>query len=299
MRKRASKVAFASVLMLSQAGCGDDRRETVTIDPDLKRCMVPADCGPSPTAQCSGGICEDDTWGCVGQADDRPAVTSGTATLRVKLVDTFTGEKPTALPAVRVCSHALLDPSCGGVPGASAAYDERSGTIIVSGLRQNATFRLAIDPVTPGAFMPLDFYPQRPVLGETEQEAALYTFPPELAPALGQMYAPPIPVRSDGGMIMTVYHDCANKWAQGVVQSVPAGPAFAESRTLYLAISNVPDPSLTATSPGGVALTINLPTDVAVSVMATSFNTTLTQFAMKPLPGRMTVVHAYPRKYEN
>jgi len=282
------------------AACGGDDGGSTTVTPDGgtpkgESCRVASDCASkSPTVQCNAGICEDRLWGCIKQPDDRPAATMQTATLKVGFAD-YANQPVTTPAAARACPL-TGDAACTQpLAGATAVYTPGTG-FVVTGVAQNQPFRLKVDPPTnPKDFLGIDFYSQRPARDVTEEKAPLSVFTEGLVTGLSAAFG--LPVRADAGMLLVVYHDCEGNWPDGVVASIPAGDAAADSRFIYFTTENLPDVNRTETSLAGFVVGINLPTNKPLAVSSKARGMALPDYTVTLLPGRLTIVHAYPRTY--
>lgn len=289
-----------STLAAVLVACGDDVPTRLTTPdggtlPKTDECNVAGDCASkSPTVQCNAGVCEDKVWGCIKQPDPRPAATMPTGTLKIGFVDVALS--PVTVPvSVKACPLASVDADCDPVlAGVTPTYTPGMG-FTVTGLPPSQPFRLKLDPTNPSDFVGMDFYTQRPVRDVTQQEAPLYAFSPAVVDGLSLAFS--LPVRQDGGILIVIYHNCEGKFAEGVSTSLPAADTLADSRFLYFTSQNLPNIELTATSVAGVAVGINLPVNRALTIQSKVRDIALPDYNVALLPGRETVVHAYPYAY--
>lgn len=287
---------------MTGAGCGDDVNEAkVKIDAGGARCVVTPDCPTeTPTVQCNAGVCEDPAWGCVGEADERPASMSTTATFSVKLID-VANEGPLTVPvSVRACSlPTASNTECVAIPGATAVHNAPDGMITVTGLPADRPFRLAIDPEG-GGYAPIDFYSQRPPRDTEREPYPLTSFPTALIPILANSFVPPIPVNPEASFVLASFYDCqaTPTLAAGVQVSLDRDQAAPDTRAIYLASDRVPNPAQTSTAAtSGSAMIINVPSGKPFTINPKVGNAQLPTMQVIPIRDRLTVALVYPRTY--
>jgi len=272
-------------------GCGSE-------SDDRDQCKVPADCkGGSPTVTCNAGFCEDPTWGCIGEPDERATV-GGPATLRVRLVEIGSSRPLPGSVVARACEVPTSnDPACAPIAGTTASYNAEDGYVTVTGLPANRPFRLLMEPGSGASFYPMDFYAQRPPRGNTEELPVLMTLSYEMGQALASAYDPPIVVRPDATQVMANFLNCAGGIASGVAMEIAQGESFQETNILYMSSDGLPDRMLTATSKLGIGIGVNTPTGSAFTLKAHVGTAALPPFTVRGFPGHLTVVNVYPRAY--
>jgi len=295
MRKQTTESLCLSLAMTLAWGCGEDV-EKATPGGTADKCNIAADCvarGGSASSVCNAGVCEDPVWGCIGEADDRPAA-GATATFRVGLNDLTAPFQGTV--GARACNATSEDPLCAQpIPGTTASYDPSQGLITVNGLPADKRFRLAVEPS--GAFMPIDFYPQRTPRGETVEKIALSTLSTSLLQTLGSSYNPPIVPDPQTTHVMALVLDCEGELASGVTLELEEGSRSPDTRIMYLGSNTLPDPTLMQTSAIGSAVAINVPVGQPIRVKARLGTKDLQSSEVYGVAGHLTAVTFYPRKY--
>lgn len=320
-----------------------------------RECQTTQECifkgGETKTVSCTNGFCVDDMWGCIGKDDDRPVMASTMGTLKIPLLSS-TDNTPLGLyddPAtpdvvekipprwvVEVCPPPSVDPNCTNkiVSADKVIYDEATGIATVPGI-PNVPFRVKIDeinyppyvPKDPGeqagpAIVPMDFYTQKPVIGET-------TIPPlkvvsrvglnALIKAFAGISNPNNPggepvVNNAKGNIYGLVFDCqSNPAAEVALDYFDALNIKLSPNVLYFENAT---PVLTAkwSFPTGIFSTLNLPTTpitVQTSLVLdsapnkdnpnirdiTKARVIRSGYSLLLQPLRMTTVHFHPRKY--
>lgn len=260
-------------------------------------CTVASDCGSaSPTMQCKAGKCEDRTWGCIGQPDDRAEPTEKTATLKVAIYNIVTREVPDAA-TVRVCPLPVFDAECKvPVEGAVGTYSRDRG-IVVTGLKQRTPFRLKIDFPASAGLAGVDYYSQRPIQ-DTFEAPSLLTLPFAAIESLRATFDPPPEVDLEKAHLVSWVFDCEDKPASGVSLILDEAEPPAETRAFYLRENGLPAPGRTATDiNGGVGL-INMKAGKIVPLATMLGETRVAEYRVEGFGRRLTFVHFYPRKYQ-
>lgn len=249
--------------------------------------------------QCTGGQscvmgrCDDVTWGCADQGEDRTP-TLPTATLRVK-VTTLTGGtlKPDEELAVKVCSVAVPDCML-EVADAAWSYDSATGFLEVTGLTQRQKFWLSITAKNQAQ---VDWYTQRPPIDVTEEPEPIVLVPANIGTLIGNNFDPPIFVdlENKATMIIRVYN-CSLKNAEGV--SVRMNKPTADEKIFYLDANYsilLDEQETDATGTAGIANTAPIPNRVIVE---RSGGAGVTEFNLTPRTKVLTYLALYPRNYD-
>ena len=320
-----------------------------------RECQTKDECifkgGESNTVSCVNGFCVDDMWGCIGKGDDRPVMASMMGTLKIPLLSSTdntpivydnpaTPEKEMIPPTwfIEVCPPPAVDPDCKNkiVTADKVIYDPATGIATVPGIPYNVPFRVKVDeigyppyvPKDPAdvagpAIVPMDFYTQKPVVGET-------TIPPlrvvsreglnALIKAFSGISNPNNPgggpvVNNALGNIYGLVFDCQSNPAADVALEYfdPLDQKITSATALYF---NNAAPVLTAkwSFPTGIFSTLNLPTSpitVKTSLVLASepskANPDIADitkarvirkgYSLLLQPLRMTTIHFHPRAY--
>lgn len=308
-------------LSLSMASCG------LIVDTDRQQCKTPADCakalggaatgytceeslcrtssactpetlaescGDSPTVQCVGGACVDDTWGCWDQADRRPAPTQSTAPVKIKFLTVFTQAPPMALNGV-LCRTPTIDPTCGtALPGTSVSYTASSGELTASGVTVSPfyiAYRLKVDAPASEMLRPLDYYTTRPPR-DGDVPIELTMLPVNIADLLPQELQFD---RTKGNIIARIY-DCNDKLAAGVEVTMVDPPS--NLGHIYSDDSGQLSTTLTKTSSRGISNLYNVPVDRVVTVVVKVSATKQIQFGLRAYADRHSFLDVHPGKFE-
>jgi hypothetical protein len=265
---------------------------------EARECNVPADCpGMTGSTICNNGMCEDTVWGCIGEPDVRGPATEATATLRTTIVNATTRMPIRDGLTLTACRLAAYDPKCTKpLDGVTATYDPNSGVAVVSGLPQDATFRLKIDPAPASGLLPLDFYMQRPVRDVTE-ERQIVVLSEALVRQLAGGFSPAATIDPDEAALYLTVFDCQDRPAMGVALEVDKNDITPGTQIGYLESTGV-SAALTSTGTLGQGNILNLPADKLVALSTKLNGETVSNYSVMPLAGRNTTVRFYPRKYE-
>jgi len=260
-----------------------------------RACTTAADCEmTSPTVECIAGRCEDATWGCRGQPDDRPASTQQTATLKLAIVDIVT-RLPVAAVTARACRLPVFDPECTQtIQGTSATYTPEGG-LVVTGLQQRTPFRLKLDFPESLGLAGVDYYSQKPVQ-DVVDAPPIFTIPFAAITMLEGLFEPAPKVDLNKTHLVAWAYDCQDRPASGVSLSVNEAQA-PEAQTFYLDANALPAPGRASTDVlGGMGL-INVRPNKLVNLSTSVGGTPLSQSAVSGFGRRLTVLNFYPRAY--
>ena len=287
-----------------------------------RECDTTQDCRltkPSPTVECVQGFCVDPTWSCIGQPDERPHEKGEKGTLKIPLLSTVDDKPiPGAVWTATICSPAQLDENCERPLQVDPPpeYDADTGVMTISGLSYDTPIRIQFNETALNdAVIPMDFYSQRPPVGETDVPpvrvvtraglAALVSSFAGISDAMGVQQ----PVNPLLGNIYGLLFDCEGKAAADVQLSytnalgMPFNPA-----PLVLYLDEQEGPSLVRqwSYPTGVFSSLNIPLEnlnVATTLVVDSNSTPIktrsirSEYKLRLAPLRMTTVHFYPRDY--
>ncbi len=268
---------------------------------DVPECRKDSDCGGMGTPVCLEGRCGDPVFGCVGERDIRPEATMPKATFKIKVLNVL-DMTPVKNLSVRACAPAQLDTEC-VIPlaGTEPSYDEATGELTVSGLVQDAAFRLVIEPkdMTPPLeelpFLPIDLYSQRLPRDITEEtNGPVFVVPFAIVASLESAF-PTIKVNLENGTLIMRVFDCGEPPlnAKGVSFAVTEPRADTEVFYLEGLIVNPDAPSTSASGSGGV---VNAKPG-NITVTATRGSTLISSFDVRLRPKRLTYVNLHPRDY--
>lgn len=331
----ASSICSETEQLCAPAQCNDNAQcgAGQTCDLGSNRC-VKRDCdtteecllkAPSPTVQCMQGFCVDPSWECIGKPDNRPRNASESGTIRVKLLSSIDQKPvPGTTWSIKVCTPPQFDPECASplaVP--TPTYDAATGTVTITGLSYDMPVRMMFDetalkdPDGQTTLIPIDFYTQRPPVGDTEVPAlrvvsrvGLKALVDGFAAISAQQGVTQV-VNSALANIYGLVFDCEDKLAGQVALTYTNAIGVALNPppvVLYFNEQNVPNLTRRFSYPTGVFSTlnialenINVATSLVVSADATGAPTKVrdirTDYTMKLAPYRQTTVHFYPRNY--
>jgi len=260
-------------------------------------CTIASDCGSaSPTMQCNAGKCEDRTWGCIGQPDDRAPPSEKTATLKTTIYNIVTRELVESA-TVRVCNLPVFDPDCTKpLEGATGTYS-KDGGIVVTGLKQRTPFRLKIDFPAAANLAGVDYYSQRPIQ-DTYQAPPLLTIPFDSIELLRLTFDPPPVIDLDKAHLVGWAFDCEDKPAAGLSLLVDEAEPPAETRAFYLRENGLPAPGRTATDINGGMGLINMKPGKLVPLATVMGETRVSEYRVEGFGRRLTFVHFFPRNYQ-
>jgi hypothetical protein len=258
----------------------------------------------SPLVTCQAGICVDEKWGCINDADNRPPTTMPTATMKVRLVE-FQTMNPHMSVDARVCNTPTFGDSCEQtLPGTASSYDPTTGWVSITGVPLNYGWRYALqagpNPTSSDPRKqprPIDFYSQKTPQDIFEAPTSLTTVTRELLDVLAMAFPIDVEIPEDSAGATLFVFDCQDRPADGVVMA----PLNETSRVYYFGQTGTPDPAAVQTSSSGMMSILNMPfgdtvtLKPAVRVGTTDFP--LPEFQVLALPSRVTTIHLYPRDY--
>jgi len=263
--------------------------DNVCVEP---QCKKTADCSDvSDSASCVMGRCDDVTWGCIGQPDDREVPASGSATLKLKVLDLSMLPFTDGSLKVTACSVPNLG-TCSKLPNAKISYDEETGWLSVAGLLQKQRFWLQI---TAADKVPVDWYTQRPPVGVTEEPEPAVLVPVGIESLIGGMLDPMVEVdlETKSTMIIRAYN-CNAENGEGV--SFDVSKALADTTIFYLDSGYqvlVNEQATDATGTGGIANA----RAAAIRITVTRGGALVTEFDVTPRPKVLTYLALYPQDY--
>ncbi len=270
-------------------------------------CETQADCGSSPTARCVNGACEDPTWGCLDEPDEREPNMSAAAELQVKVLYLFpeAGELETGVRNLKARVCAALDDSCSTAVTTDTVYDDN--VLIVRGLENGKAYRIRITADHPSLddvpLIDVEYTMYRTVLGTTVEPRPIYMFEDARRASFASLAG--ISVDPQLGTFLAYVLDCEGKEVEGVSISVDkitvgcGGDAQCGTSVFYMNASNVPDRGATKTNAAGRAGIVNLVPDVFNRVTLTRVHDDkrITSFVITPRPDVFTYTFFYPRDY--
>lgn len=263
--------------------------DNVCVEP---QCKKTADCsGVSDTASCVAGRCDDVTWGCINVPDDRP-IPSGTATLNLRILDL--GNNPIPKDGglkTDVCA-VPGGGTCLKLSNAKPVYDYETGVLTIKGLQQKQRFWLQI---TADGQNPVDWYTQRPPVGETTETEPAVLVPTGLEATLASQFDPPIMVdlETKSTMIIRAYN-CNGESGEGV--SFDVTKALGDTKIFYLDAGYsvlLENQATGATGTGGIANARTEPIEVTAERGTDAFP----NFAITPRPKVLTYLALYPNDF--
>ncbi|HEX6240153.1 MAG TPA: hypothetical protein VFZ61_04650 [Polyangiales bacterium] len=287
-----------------QIGCNENQDcgermacNTASKTCESRECERADDCpGVSGSKTCNNGMCEDLTWGCIGEKDARAAAKEATATLKTTIVNA-NPRVPIPGVEIRVCRLAAYDPMCTKPLDVDVTYDDATGATTITGLQQDTVFRLKIDPPADSGLLPLDFYTQRPVRDVTE-ERPIVVLSEALARTLAGGFSPPAVIDPDEAALYLTAFDCQDRPAMGVALEVNKDDLTPGTQVGYLGDNGLVVSTLTSTGTAGQGNIVNLPADKLVALEAKVSDTVMSTQSVMPLARRNTTVRFYPRSYD-
>jgi hypothetical protein len=327
----ATSICSESERLCAPAECVDNAQCGVgqSCDTNSNRCAqrecdTTQDCRlrkPSPTVECVQGFCVDHTWSCIGEPDDRPHEKGATGTLKIPLLGTVDNKPvPGAQWTATVCSPAQLDENCERplTVEPPPEYDPDTGIMTIAGLSYETPIRIQFNEVALNdAVIPMDFYSQKPPVGEMEvppirvvTRAGLAALVASFAGVTDSMGISQ-PVNPLLGNIYGLLFDCEDKLASDVqvAYTNALGMPFSPGPVvLYFDEQIVPSLVRQWSYPTGAFSTLNIPLEninVATTLVVDSTSTPIktrsirSEYNMRLAPLRLTTVHFYPRNYTN
>lgn len=256
-------------------------------------CVSPTDCGDSPTAQCVANACKDDVWGCLAEADNRPAAAQPSATFAIKPTDPLMGKSP-AMVSAAACNASTIDPKC-LTPRAdtTSTFDAASGSLTLSGLMNGLPvhLRLTAAPGPTYSYLPVEYYTNRPSR-DTQIVDGVNMVPASVFGSISSK----VPVDVNKASVNVRIHDCQGKLAPGVGLSIENPPP--DLLGSYID-GIVPNFDLKATTAAGTAGYFNLPTNISTILTLTISPTRKLTFTFVPLGQALTLIDLYPRVFTN
>ena len=275
----------------------------------------------SPTVACTQGFCVDDTWGCIGDTDNRPRNASESGTLSIPLLSSVDGTPVAGSNwQIRVCQPPQFDLDCTtplAVP--TPTYDAATGIATISGLSYDTPVRTQFDELNlkdedgTTTIIPMDFYTQKPPVGVTQVPAVKLVSRKGLAALIASFAAVSVGQAQAAdpslGNIYGLIFDCQDKPAGNVSLAYTDAlgmPFTPPPLILFFDEQNVPSLTRTYSYPSGVFSSLNIPlqninvsTSVVVDPTSSAPKTRVirSDYAMRLPSMRMTTVHFYPRAY--
>lgn len=260
-------------------------------------CVTVSDCKSlSPTVACNGGVCEDPTWGCVGELDERPPAVQPTATLRGTVVDGTT-RMPVLGMTASACLLPTFDPECARpFPSATSSYDLDAGVFTLQGVPQDTQVRVKIEFPADAGLLPLDQYTAR-TAHDLTMLPTLITLPFAVSSSLTTSLDPPRVRDPANASITASVLDCQNEPAVGVQIRIAESDRINGTEVFYFAPDGQINQKATATDAFGVALVINVKPGKLITLQTWAGNLMLNEFHVLGFPHRSTAVSFFPRIY--
>jgi hypothetical protein len=260
-------------------------------------CAKAADCNSlSPTMECNAGRCEDRSWGCAGQLDERPRAVQSTATLQTRVLD-FSTRMPVPELTASACLLPSFDPDCTRpLPGTSSSYDLDAGQLRVTGVPQDTPVRLKIDFPLDSGLIPLDLYSVRTAHDLTTLPT-LATLPASVSPSLTALLDPPRVRDPNHASITAVVVNCQDEPALGVEIRVAEADRVAGTEVLYFGSDGQLAPGASTTEALGSALIINVKPARLITLQTWAGKLLLGEHRVLAFAHRSTAVHFFPRVY--
>lgn len=250
-------------------------------------CVVNGDCD-GPTAQCVSNVCQDPSWGCLTEVDNRPAAVQAAATLTVKVTNAVTMQ-PLPMMTVHPCLDVAVDPTCAAAyPNASSTYDAASGTVTITGLQNGFPIHVEFLSGAAGDFMPLHYYSNR-AARDWETVADLAMVPPTIL----SMLPTPVPFDVKKGLFTVRIHDCQGMPGAGLTVSMLNPPS--DLITTYLSEAGAPRFDLTATTSAGAAGFLNVTPGSLTTIVVNISRTKTLRYQLAPIGGATSTIDLYPR----
>jgi len=256
-------------------------------------CRNDEDCAAEgDSLTCVDGACKDVTWGCTRMPDDREVPASGTATLRLQIVDL--GMSPIKKEnnlKVNVCAIPG-GATCIPISSAKTSYDYETGFLSVSELQQKQRLWLEISST---GTAPVDWYSQRVPVGVTEETEPAVLVPVGIENTIGMQFEPDIIVdlETKSTMIIRMYN-CNAQNGEGV--SIAVTKALEDTKIFYLNATYqvlLDEQATDATGTAGIANAQAIP----IRITATRDGALVTQFDLTPRTKRLTYLALYPSDY--
>ncbi len=275
-------------------------------------CESTAECmKASPTAECKMGACVDPTWGCLGVEDVRKAeIMTIDASLQVKVLYAYMaqGQSETGVRdlVVRVCSFADIpcdDDSKLAVKASDLTYEDN--TLTIRGLKRGLNYRVLLQANHPSkdgvAMLPTEYIMYRTVVGDTVEPKPILMFEDAVRDSLSG--ATGVNLDKNLGFVLMRIFDCTDTEVAGVQvgisSSVTGNCMGCSTGIFYQNVTNIPDPTATATNAAGRAGIVNVKTDglSRITLTRAADNKKITSFTITPRAGWLTYVHFWPWDY--
>jgi len=245
---------------------GDDLPPIDEPDPNIAACTKPEGCGLD----------------CLNTPLPPIEPSEETATLKLQVLD-YVSRSPLESVQVKVCQEGAE--TC-VAPARGTSFEEDTGRIVVKGLDQGFRGRLTIEAE---GYLPVDFESLRPIYDTAWETAPVLMLTPALLAQLKKYQK--IVIDTTKGAIATRTFDCDGTPVVGV----SVGVTDSASKVLYLSSEVLPNANATLTDGSGQAVVYDIE-DAETTLRIKRGRDVIAQSQVLPTPGRLSYVHAYPRR---